>query len=60
MAVCLVLALLLAVGASAAWAQDHEEQKGDSESRFSDEPIPLADIPKRPRPLLELGEPFLG
>lgn len=31
-------------------------------SRFSDEPIPLQldGFPKRPKPILELGEPFLG
>jgi hypothetical protein len=62
-AACLAL-LLLAGGAHTARAQGHEEQEqGDEEhsvSRFSDEPIPLADLPKRPRPLLELGEPFLG
>lgn len=29
-------------------------------SRLSDECIPLAELPKRPRPLIELGEPFLG
>ncbi len=42
-------------------AQAHQEQKDEhGESRFSDEPIPLADLPGRPPPLLELGEPFLG
>lgn len=29
-------------------------------SRLSDQCIPLADLPNRPRALLELGEPFLG
>ncbi|MEP0548758.1 MAG: hypothetical protein ABJF88_17615 [Rhodothermales bacterium] len=56
------LASLLVVGP--AWAQygedDHGDGHGDSNSRFSDEPIPLADIPDRPRPLLELGPKFLG
>jgi len=35
---------------------------GESQNRFSDEPIPLAldDFPERPEPLLELGEDFLG
>ena len=65
MAFCLALILVLAGGVNAAWAQHEEQEKheeGDehSESRFSDEPIPLAEIPKRPRPILELGEPFLG
>lgn len=61
-AFALVLALLLMSGGTRAWAQ-HEEQEGEeshSESRFSDEPIPLADLPKRPPAPLELGEPFLG
>src|SRR5947209_4994767 len=33
-----------------------------SSSRFSDQPAPLRlqDFPERPRPLLELGDPFLG
>ena len=61
----LMLALVLAGGVNAAWAQHeetetHEEGDEHSESRFSDEVIPLADIPKRPRPIFELGEPFLG
>jgi hypothetical protein len=39
-------------------ADDH----GGSDSRFSDEPVPLAIdlMPERPKPLLELGAPFLG
>lgn len=37
--------------------QEHAEEE---ESRFSDECIPLADIPERPRPIIELGAPFLG
>ena len=60
----LVLILLLMGGSTTAWAQhegeEKEEEHGESESRFSDEPIPLADVPKRPPPLIELGEPFLG
>ncbi|MFQ5568276.1 MAG: hypothetical protein ACE5G0_01290 [Rhodothermales bacterium] len=57
----LALILLLLGGGTPARAQAHEEgEEEHSESRFSDEPIPLADIPKRPRPLIELGEPFLG
>ncbi len=38
----------------------HEGSEGDSNSRYSDEPIPLAVLPDRPKPILELGEPFLG
>ena len=34
--------------------------EGKSKSRFSDSCIPLQDLPDRPKPLLELGEPFLG
>jgi len=35
---------------------------GESPSRLSDEPIPMEveNVPDRPRPLLELGDPFLG
>lgn len=36
----------------------HHDQHG--QSRLSDQPIPLADLPDRPKPLLELGTPFLG
>jgi hypothetical protein len=38
----------------------NEREQADEESRFSDECIPLADIPNRPRPIIELGAPFLG
>ena len=31
-----------------------------SESRFSDEPIDVIPTPERPKPLIELGDPFLG
>ena len=63
---------LLAPGAALAQSHDQdsthaETEKGDgghgddhSESRFSDEPIPLADLPDRPRPILEIGSRFLG
>jgi hypothetical protein len=34
-------------------------EQGES-SRFSEEPIPLVKMPPRPRPPIELGEPFLG
>jgi hypothetical protein len=61
-----LLAVLLVAGP--AWAQhgddDHDDGHGDghgeSDSRFSDEPIPLADIPDRPPPLIEIGPDFLG
>jgi len=54
--------LMVVVVASPAWAQHDDGYGGDgeSESRFSDEPIPLADIPDRPRPLIEIGPKFLG
>ncbi len=57
-----LLALILGAGVpSATFAQDHHDSDDEhSSSRFSDEPIPLADLPERPKPLLELGEPFLG
>lgn len=57
-----LLVLLMGLGtASSAWAQAGDNHGGaESRSRFSDEPIPLADIPQRPEPILELGEPFLG
>ncbi|MBX2819764.1 MAG: hypothetical protein KTR29_08790 [Rhodothermaceae bacterium] len=38
----------------------HDSGHGKGESRYSDKCIPLADLPDRPKPLLELGEPFLG
>ena len=36
------------------------ESAQEGESRFSDQCIPLAVVPERPRALLELGQPFLG
>ncbi len=59
-AVYVLLAALVLGGP--AWAQDHDDDPhGDgSESRYSDEPIPLEDIPTRPRPLIEIGPKFLG
>ncbi|HSR51800.1 MAG TPA: hypothetical protein VLV83_13305 [Acidobacteriota bacterium] len=39
---------------------DHDHATHDSHSRLSDQPIPLAQLPDRPKPLLELGTPFLG
>ena len=38
----------------------HDKGHGKSESRYSDKCIPLADLPDRPKPLIEIGEPFLG
>lgn len=60
----LVMVVLL-VPAGVAVAQDShgEESHGEDDhsgSRFSDKPIPLADLPDRPKPIIELGEPFLG
>lgn len=50
-----------------ALAQDHaEEQHGDEKhelkTTFSDEPAPMRieDVPDRPAPIVELGDPFLG
>ncbi len=53
---------MFACAGSLAYAQDGEGHGGDdhSDSRFSDEPIPLAEMPERPKPVVELGEPFLG
>lgn len=47
-----------APGIALASAQDGD----DHPSRISDEVIPLQldDVPERPRPILELGDPFLG
>lgn len=38
-------------------AGDHAEE---GQSRFSDQCIPLAVIPERPRPIIEFGDAFLG
>jgi hypothetical protein len=55
---------MVLVAAAPAWAQHGEghgdDDYGESGSRFSDEPIPLAEIPERPRPLIEIGPKFLG
>ena len=48
----LVLALLLAGPAGA--------ESGDGDPGLPEEAIPLATLPERPRPLLELGEQFLA
>ncbi len=61
-ALSLCLALLLAAPASAQHDDDGhgDDGHGESDSRFADEPIPLADLPERPRPLIEIGPKFLG
>ena len=43
-------------------AETHADDEGHDESRISDEYIPLfiEGFPKRPKPLIELGQPFLG
>ena len=51
---------MLAIPATAQESTGHEEEESHSDSRFSDEPIPLADMPERPKPIVEVGEPFLG
>ena len=38
----------------------HGGHGGHGSSRLTDEARPLADLPERPKPLIELGEPFLG
>lgn len=52
-----LLVLSLCIAPVTALGQ-HGEDSG--QSRFSDEPLPLADVPQRPSPLLEIGEAFLG
>ena len=37
-----------------------KHSKDHNESRLSDQAIPLTRLPNRPKPLLELGSPFLG
>lgn len=39
---------------------EEQELQEEDESRLSDQCIPLADLPDRPRPIIELGAPFLG
>ena len=39
---------------------DPKQGEDHGSSRLSDEVIPLAKLPNRPKPLLELGSPFLG
>jgi hypothetical protein len=53
----------LGVGARAQEAPDgHKTDDHELKTTFSDEPAPmrLEDVPDRPKPLLELGDPFLG
>lgn len=61
---CVTALLIVLVAAGPARAQHGEghgdDGYGESESRFSDEPIPLAEMPDRPRPLIEIGPDFLG
>lgn len=55
----LLLSTMVALLAGRAEAADSHS---DDSSRFSDQPAPLQleGFPERPRPLLELGDPFLG
>ena len=41
---------------------DTQGDKAEMTTTFSDEPIPMRveDVPDRPRPIVELGDPFLG
>lgn len=55
-----VLAIALCVAPPVVTAQEEGHGEEQGRSRFSDEPIPLADVPQRPDPILEIGEPFLG
>jgi hypothetical protein len=69
-----MLAALLGADAGSAAAQQRQQQEPDrflaectghvdthgESSRLSDQCLPLAELPDRPKPLLELGEPFLG
>ncbi len=43
-------------------AGDHHDDPHELKTTFSDEPAPmrLEDVPDRPSPILELGDPFLG
>ncbi len=56
---CVVLCLVASGGTSTALGAGDGEN-GESHSRLSDVPRPLATIPSRPRPILELGDHFLG
>lgn len=65
LAVVFLATVLLAPIVAAAQEHDPpegEEEHGKHSSRLSDEAIPLQldGFPKRPKPIVELGEPFLG
>lgn len=55
-----VLLLMTGLCLAPGHARAQTEGGSHSDSRISDELIPLADVPQRPDPLLELGDPFLG
>ncbi len=59
--IALLLCGLLISGGKAVWAANNPDGTEESPSRISDTPIPLqiADHPRRPRPILEVGDPFL-
>lgn len=56
----LVLATGLCLVPASAWAQTDKGHGKSKSYRLSDKPIPLGDVPQRPEPILELGNPFLG
>ena len=58
--VSLVIAAVL-INAVPSWAANMTASSGESLSRISDRPLPLQieGHPRRPRPLLEIGDPFL-
>ena len=73
LAVVMIALAAIAFGTAGVGAQEPEEmdrfleecgggeEKGHEEgSRLSDHCQPLTEMPERPRPILELGEPFLG
>ncbi len=41
-------------------AEKKPDEHAEEKSLFSDKCLPLANIPQRPRPIIELGTPFLG
>lgn len=57
---CLLVAVLFCAGDSALAAPETEEQQPDPD-RISDQPKPLVtpDAIERPKPLIEIGDPFL-
>jgi len=58
---CCVACTLLLFALNPCFAGGGEDKEGEK-SRLSDEkgPLKLELVPKRPKPILELGEPFLG